>query len=57
MDVRITIETTFENGKKLSHHLGHFSRPFRQAQPESFGRHCQRRTFIPRKKKANLTTP
>ncbi|SMD09194.1 ISKra4 family transposase [Primorskyibacter flagellatus] len=37
MDVRITVETTFENGRKRSHHLGYFSRPFRQAQPESFG--------------------
>lgn len=37
MDVRITVETSFENGKKRSHSLGHFSRSIRQAQPESFG--------------------
>lgn len=37
MDVRIAVETTFDNGKKRSHYPGHFSRPFRQAQPECVG--------------------
>tara|TARA_R110002074_G_scaffold92570_4_gene202173 strand:- start:3376 stop:3528 length:153 start_codon:yes stop_codon:yes gene_type:complete len=37
MDVRITVETTFENGTKRTHHLDGLSRPFRQTQPESFG--------------------
>lgn len=37
MDVRITIETTFENGITKRHHLGRLSRPSRRSQPEGFG--------------------
>jgi len=37
MDVRIIVETTFENGTTKTHHLGRLSRPFRQAQPEEIG--------------------
>lgn len=37
MDVRIIVETTFENGMTRKRHLGRFSRPFRSTQPEGFG--------------------
>ena len=37
MDVRIIVETTFENGTITKRHLGRFSRPFRSTQPEGFG--------------------
>jgi len=37
MDMRIIIETTFENGTTKRHHLGRLSRPFRRTQPEGFG--------------------
>ena len=37
MDVRIVVETTFENGTTKTRHLGRFSRPFRSTQPEGFG--------------------
>ena len=37
MDVRIIVETTFENGTTRKRHLGRFSRPFRSTQPEGFG--------------------
>lgn len=37
MDVRIIVETTFENGTTRKRHLGRLSRPFRSTQPEGFG--------------------
>jgi hypothetical protein len=37
MDVRIIVETTFENGTTKRHRLGGLSRPFRRTQPEGFG--------------------
>ncbi len=37
MDVRIIVETTFENGTTRKRHLGRFYRPFRSTQPEGFG--------------------
>lgn len=37
MDVRIIVETTFENGKTGTGCLGRLSRPFRNTQPEGFG--------------------
>jgi hypothetical protein len=37
MDVRIIVETTFENGTTKRHYLGRLSRPFRRTQPEGFG--------------------
>lgn len=37
MDVRITIETTFDNGEKRSHQLDSISRPYRVTCPEGFG--------------------
>ena len=37
MDVRIIVETTFENGTTKRHHLGRLSRPFRRTQPEGLG--------------------
>ena len=37
MDVRIIVETTFENGAKRVHQVGHVSRPVRQTGPEDFG--------------------
>lgn len=37
MDVRIIVETTFENGTTKARRLGRLSRPFRSAQPEGFG--------------------
>ncbi|MEO0963260.1 MAG: ISKra4 family transposase [Pseudomonadota bacterium] len=37
MDVRIIVETEFENGTIRRQHLGRLSRPFRSTQPEGFG--------------------
>lgn len=37
MDVRIIVETNFENGTTKRRRLGRLSRPFRRAQPERFG--------------------
>lgn len=37
MEVRIIVETTFENGTTKRHRLGRLSRPFRRTQPEGFG--------------------
>ena len=37
MDVRIIVETTFENGTTKTRRLGRLSRPFRSTQPEGFG--------------------
>ncbi len=37
MDLRIIVETTFENGTTKTHRLGGLSRPFRRTQPEGFG--------------------
>ena len=37
MDVRITVETTFENGEKRIHQLDGISRPYRVKCPEGFG--------------------
>lgn len=37
MDVRIIVETTFENGTTKTHRLGHLSHPFRRMQPEGLG--------------------
>ncbi len=37
MDVRITVETTFENGEKRIHQLDGISRPYRVTCPEGFG--------------------
>lgn len=37
MDVRIIVETTFENGTTRTRRLGRLSRPFRSTQPEGFG--------------------
>lgn len=36
MDVRITVETTFENGEKRIHQLDGISRPYRVIRPEGF---------------------
>ena len=37
MDVRIIVETTFENGTTKRRRVGYLSRPFRRTQPEGFG--------------------
>ena len=37
MDVRITVETTFDNEEKRVHQLGGISRPYRVTCPEGFG--------------------
>jgi hypothetical protein len=37
MDVRIIVETTFENGTTKTWRLGRLSRPVRSTQPEGFG--------------------
>jgi hypothetical protein len=37
MDVRIIVETTFENETTKRHRLGRLSRPLRRTQPEGFG--------------------
>jgi hypothetical protein len=37
MDLRIIVETTFENGTTKRHRLGRLSRPFRRRQPEGVG--------------------
>ena len=37
MDVRITVETTFDNGEKRIHQLDGISRPYRVTCPEGFG--------------------
>ncbi len=37
MEVRIIVETTFENGTTKRHRLGRLSRSFRSTQPEGFG--------------------
>ena len=37
MDVRIIVETRFENGTTKTRRLGCLSRPFRRTQPEGFG--------------------
>ena len=37
MDVRIIVETTFENGTTKTLSLGRLSRPFGSTQPEGFG--------------------
>ncbi len=37
MEVRIIVETTFENGTTKTRRLGCLSRPFRRTQPEGFG--------------------
>lgn len=37
MDVRITVETTFDNGEKHTHQLEGISRPYRVTCPEGFG--------------------
>ena len=37
MDIRITVETIFENGEKRTHCLGGLSRPSRASDPEVFG--------------------
>ena len=37
MDVRITVETTFDNGAKRTHQLDGISRPYRITCPEGFG--------------------
>ena len=37
MDVRITVETTFNNGEKRTHQLDGISRPYRVTCPEGVG--------------------
>ena len=37
MDVRITVETIFEDGKSRKHELGTWSRPFRKMRGEAVG--------------------
>lgn len=37
LDLRITIETTFDNGEKRIHELDGISRPYRVTRPEGFG--------------------
>ncbi len=37
MDVRITVETTFDNGETRTHELDDISRPYRITCPEGFG--------------------
>jgi hypothetical protein len=37
MDVRMTVETTFDNGEKRTHQLDTISRPYRVTCPEAFG--------------------
>lgn len=37
MDVRIMVETTFDNGEKRIHQLDSISRPYRVTCPEGFG--------------------
>ena len=37
MDVRITIETTFDNGEKRTHQLDGISRPYRVTCPDGIG--------------------
>ena len=51
MDVRIIVETTFENGTTKTRRLGRLSRPFRSTQPEGFGLLLEEGT-LPKKAKA-----
>jgi len=37
MDVRITVETTFDDGSTRKHELGTWTRPFRQMRDEAIG--------------------
>lgn len=37
MDIRIIVETTFENGKSRTHELGDLSRPVQKSAPENIG--------------------
>jgi hypothetical protein len=37
MDVRITVETTFDNGEKRTHQLYGISRPYRVTCPDGIG--------------------
>jgi hypothetical protein len=37
MDVRITVETTFDNGEKRTHQLDGISRPYRVTCPDGIG--------------------
>lgn len=37
MDIRITIETTFDNGEKRTHQLDGISRPYRVTGPDGIG--------------------
>ena len=39
MEVRIFVETVFENGEILTHDVGHICRPLKDAGPESLGLH------------------
>ena len=41
MRVRITVETTFDNGEKRTHQLDSISRPYRITCPEGFGLHLE----------------
>ena len=46
MDVRITVETTFDNGEKRIHQLDSMSRPYRVICPEGFGLRLEDRKKI-----------
>jgi hypothetical protein len=37
MDVRVFVETVFENGDVLTHEVGHICRPLGDADPETLG--------------------
>jgi hypothetical protein len=37
MDVRITVETTFDNGEKRTHQLDGISRPYQETCPDGIG--------------------
>ena len=39
MEVRILVETVFENGEMLTHDVGQICRPLKDAGPESLGLH------------------
>ena len=41
MDVRTTVETTFDNGEKRTHQLDGISRPFRVTCPDGIGLHLE----------------
>jgi len=49
MDVRIFVETVFENGEALTRDVGHICRPLDDAGPESLGLHLhEAKSLLPK---------